>query len=509
MKEIIDLITTIISFITPSNLLIISLGSIGGIIFGCLPGLTSTMGIALLTGITYGMDPEKALLVLLGIYVGGTYGGSISAVLIGIPGTGSAAATVLDGNKLAQKGEGRTALSLATLASFVGTIFGMICLAVFAPALQSLAFKFTSVEYALLAVFGVSICGTLTAGGTPIKGWISGFLGLALACVGYEGIYSYPRFTYGVVGLASGIAIVPALIGFFGIPSVLEELSNVYKKEKIVEIKKGKNDVNVFSMLKKHLRLILTSGVIGTFVGAVPGVGEDIAAWLSYDTAKKASKNPEEFGKGSYEGVIAAETANNAAIGGAMIPLLSLAIPGSAPTAVLLGALMLHGIRPGPMLGIDNPHFVVEMCAMLILAAICMRVFGYLICQIAPKILSVPAFILMPIITALSVIGSYAINLSKFDLYSMLILGVLGYFLSVMNYPAAPAVLGLILGGMADTNLRRALMSSGGSLLPFVTRPVAIVIDLMILFSLFGQTKFIKNMVSKVLQIFSRKGEEK
>jgi len=504
LKQIIDLIMTIGSFVTPANLMIISLGSIGGIIFGCLPGLTSTMGIALLTGITYGMAPEKALLALLGIYVGGTYGGSISAVLIGIPGTGSAAATVLDGHKLAQRGEGGTALSLSTLASFVGTIFGMICLAVFTPALQSLAFKFTSVEYALLAIFGVSICGTLTAGGTPIKGWISGFLGLALACIGYEGIYSYPRFTYGMVGLASGIAIVPALIGFFGIPSVLEELSNVGGKDRIAKIKKNKNDINVFSMLKVHLRLILTSGIIGTFIGAIPGVGEDIAAWLSYDTAKKTSKNPEEFGKGSYEGVIAAETANNAAIGGAMIPLLSLAIPGSAPTAVLLGALMLHGIRPGPMLGIDNPHFVVEMCAMLILAAICMRVFGYLICQIAPKILSVPSFVLMPIITALSVIGSYAINLSKFDLYSMLVLGILGYLLHVLNYPAAPAVLGLILGSMADTNLRRALMSSGGSFLPFVTRPVAIVIDIMILISLFGQTKLVKNIIKKVLHIIKK-----
>ena len=498
MEEIGILFSSLWSLISIKNIVIVSLSSIGGILIGAMPGLTSTMGIALLSGITYGMDSDIALLVLIGIYVGGTYGGSISAILIGIPGTGSAASTVADGHALAVKGEGRLALSLATIASFIGTLFGMICLAVFAPMLQGIALKFTSAEYCLLAVFGVTICGSLTSGSEPIKGWIAGFLGLGLSCVGYEGIYSYPRFTYGIVGLFGGIAMVPALIGLFGIPSVLSELAQKDAGAKIAEVgQSGK--YSVLTMLRKYIGLVLRSGLIGTFIGAVPGVGEDIAAWLSYDFAKRTSKNPKEFGKGAYAGVIAAETANNACIGGAMIPLLSLAVPGSAPTAVLLGALMLHGIRPGPMLQFDAPNFVFEMCAMLILAAFCMRIFGWMICQVAPKLINVPVFILMPIVAALSVIGSFAINVNLFDVYIMLFVGVAGYFMAKNKYPAAPAVLGLILGPMCDENLRRFLMSTNGSFAGFVSSGISIVLLILIALSFLSQMDFAKRWLANTV----------
>ncbi len=503
MQQVITLFNALISLITIENVLILSISSVAGIIIGALPGLTATMGIALLTGLTYGLKTEIALIVLIGIYVGAIYGGSISAILIGIPGTGSAAATILDGNKLALKGEGKIALNLATVASFIGTLFGMVCLAIFTPLLQDVALNFTSVEYSLLAIFGVTICGSLTSAGEPLKGWIGGFLGLAISCIGFEGIYAYPRFTFGVVGLFGGIAMVSAMIGLFGIPSILSELAAGDTGTKVVQIDK-RQSARTGGLIKKHIGLILRSGVIGTFIGAIPGVGEDVAAWLSYDSAKKTSKNPEKFGKGAYEGVIAAETANNSAIGGAMIPLLSLAVPGSAPTAVLLGALVLHGIRPGPMLNFEFPNFIIEMVALLILASLCMRIFGYLICQVAPKILSVPTFILMPVVGVLSVIGSYAININTFDLYVMFAFGIVGYFLEKQKYPAAPIVLGIILGPMADTNIRRTLMASSGSLTPFFTRPIAIVINLMILYAILGQipavTKFTKKITKKIFQ---------
>jgi putative tricarboxylic transport membrane protein len=436
------------------------------------------------------------LLVLIGIYVGATYGGSISAVLVGIPGTGAAAATVLDGYRLALKGEARTALSLVTIVSFIGSLFGMLCLAMFTPMLQKLSLNFTSVEYVLLAIFGVTICGSLTSAGEPIKGWIAGFVGLGLSCVGYDGIYSYPRFTFGLVGLLSGIAMVPALIGLFGIPSVLEKLPGESKELCVSDVGKKTKGVGITALFKKYFGLVIQSGFLGTFIGAIPGVGEDIAAWLSYDTAKRTSKHPEEFGKGAYEGVISAETANNSAIGGAMIPLLSLGVPGSAPTAVLLGALMLHGIRPGPMLQFDSPNFILEMCALLILASFCMRVFGWLICQVAPRLLNVPVFVLMPIVAVLSVVGSYAININRFDTFTMLAIGAVGYILMKQHYPAAPVVLGLILGSMADTNLRRVLVGSRGSLLPFVNRPVAVILLIMIALSILSQISCVKKFVN-------------
>ncbi len=505
MTQIIALFTALIKFLTIKNFLLLSASSIAGIIMGALPGLSATMGIALLTGLTYGMPTEAALIVLLGIYVGAIYGGSISAILIGIPGTGSAAATVLDGHPLAKRGHGGTALSLTTIASFIGTLFGMLCLAGFTPLLQKIALNFTSAEYALLAIFGVLICGSLTAQGLPLKGWIGGFVGLAASCIGFEGIFGFPRFTFGVVGLMGGIAFVPAMIGLFGIPSILIGLSMKKNSSDIPSVGKS-HGPGIFTMLRKYFPTILRSGLIGTGVGSIPGVGEDVGAWLSYDTAKKASKHPEEFGKGSYEGLIAAETANNSAIGGALIPLLSLAIPGSAPTAVLLGALWLHGIRPGPMLTFEFPTFISEMSALLLFAAFTMRIFGWIACQFAPKIVKVPVYILMPIVGVLSIIGSYALNINTFDLYVMFVFGVIGYTFEKLNYPAAPVVLGIILGPIADTNVRRALQASGGSLEPFYTRPIALIVLLLIVYTILSQMKvtdrffgWIKSKFRKIL----------
>ena len=488
MQSFIQMLQSLIGLATPLNLLLLLASTCGGILIGALPGLSATMGIALLAGLTYTMNQDMALIVLLGIYVGGIYGGSISATLIGIPGTGSAAATTLDGYPLAKKGLGREALSTVTIASFIGTLIGMVFLAFLTPALQDLSLMFASHEYALLAVFGVTICGTLTTEGSPLKGWIAGFFGLALSCVGYEQLFSMPRFTFNNVALYSGIAFVPAMIGLFGLPNIFDNLSRNTSADSVDVSSEKKMKISILGMIRNNFAGIVRSGIIGTAIGAIPGVGEDVAAWLSYDTAKRSSKHPEEFGKGSFEGIIASETANNAAIGGALIPMLSLAIPGSPPSAVLLGALQLHGIRPGPMLTFDQPEFIPYMAALLLLASFMMRFSGWGICQIAPKILRVPFFILMPVVGVLSIIGAYALNVNMFDLTIMFVFGIIGYIFMKLTIPAAPIVLGLILGNMADANFRRALQASQGSFAPFVMRPLSVIVLLLIFFTIFSQT---------------------
>lgn len=497
MSQLLELFSYIVRLLTLKNILLMITCSFAGIIIGALPGLTASIGIAILIGLTYGVEAETAFVMLMAIYVGAIYGGSISAVLIGIPGTGSAAATVLDGHVLAKRGEGGLALTVATVASMIGTLFGMLCLAVFTPLLLKVALNFSSAEYTLLAIFGITICGSLTSAGEPIKGWIAGFIGVLISCIGFDGIYSYPRFTYGIVGLLSGIALVPAMIGLFGISSLIDSLAKGDEGDNITTINED-SKISTSGLVRNYIPLILRSGVIGSFIGAIPGVGEDVAAWLSYDTAKKTSKEPEKFGKGSYEGVIAPETANNAAIGGALIPLLSLGIPGSGPTAVLLGAFTLHGIQVGPMLSTRYPGFITWLSAVLILAAIFMRICGYLVCKVAPKILSIPMFILMPIVGVLCVIGSYAIYNNLFDVYTMFFIGLLGFLFIILKLPAAPAVLGIILSPMLDTNLRRTLTGSLGSLAPFYTRPIAIIVLVLIFFSVFSQTSIWKKFITKL-----------
>ena len=499
MSQIIQLFQNVISLFTINNILMFTLCTFAGIIVGCLPGLSASIGIALLTSLTYGTDTNTAMVMLMSIYIGAIYGGSISAVIIGIPGTGSNSATILDGYPLAKKGEGWKALTVTTIASFFGTIFGTIFLALFTPLLLKVALNFTSAEYALLAIFGLTICGSLTSAGEPIKGWIAGFIGLLISSIGFDSIYSYPRFTFGNIGLLNGINLVPAMIGLFGIPAVLNSLSNIQVDIKKTSLNKS-NSANIFTLLSKHWKLVLKSGLIGTFIGTIPGVGEDVAAWMSYDAAKKSSKEPELYGNGSYEGLIACETANNACIGGAMIPLLSLGVPGSGPCAILLGALTLHGIKTGPMLAKTNPGFIIQISAIIIVASLFMRFGGLIVSRFAPYILSIPNFILMPIIVALCVIGSYAIYVTKIDIYVMFFMGILGFVLDRLKYPAAPCVLGIILGGLLDSNLRRNLMATNGSLINFVSRPIALIVLVLILFSLLSQTKMYKKMVGKLVK---------
>lgn len=466
-----------------------------GIIVGMLPGLTATMGVALMTTLTFKMAADNAVMILVCMYIGAIYGGSRSAILLNIPGTPANAATAVDGHPLAQQGLAGRAIGIATTGSFLGSVIGMLLLALFTPLIGTFALKFQSYEFFWLAIFGIVICGNLTAPKDPLKGWIAGFLGLFVAMIGMEGIHAHVRFSFGSVQLSGGISLIPAMVGAFG----FAEIITVMKHTKFEVIKtKIERIIPRFSDIAKYWKTILRSGIIGTFIGAIPGVGEDIAAWVSYDVAKNSSKEREQFGKGSIEGLIAAETGNNACVAGAMIPVLSLAIPGSAPAAVLLAAMFIHGVRPGPLIMIEFPNFIYQVVAMVLLATVAMFVLGLSMVRPLVKVLQIPRQKLMPVVFVLCAIGSYAIDSRLFQIKIMIIFGVIGYFMREMDYPVAPMILGIILGDILDKNLRRALILSDGNLAPFFTRPICIVVFLITLFTIFSKMRWFRQLMSQI-----------
>lgn len=479
--------------LTPLTLFHVFWATLVGTVVGMLPGLTATMGIALLTGLTFGMDPKIAIIILICVYVGAITGGSRSSILMNIPGTPANAAACLDGFPLAQRGEAGPAIGLSATSSFIGTVFGIMCLAFFTPLLGQLALQFQSWEFFWLAIFGIIVCGNLTAPTDPLKGWIAGFLGLMISLVGQENIAAYPRFTFGWDQMRGGFSLIPVLVGLYGMAEVL----SVMREKLLVEIPKqvGRILPRIRDIVT-HWRHMIRSGVIGVIIGVIPGVGEDVASWVSYDFAKRASKHPEEFGKGSREGLIAAETGDNACIGGAIIPVLSLAVPGSAPAAVLLGAMWLHGVRPGPLLMIEFPNYIWEVTAMLILAACASLLISLGGVRLQVKILMIPRAVLMPIVFTLCVIGSYAINVRIFDLWVMLVFGLIGYPMRRYNYPAAPMVLGVILGDLLDVSLRRALIRTNGDITPFFTRPISIILLAITVFIIVARTTWFKRMLA-------------
>lgn len=490
MENLVTFIQSFVDLLSVNIILLMLASTALGVIIGALPGLTATMGIALLTGLTYNVPREYTFAILMGVYVGGIYGGSISAILLNIPGTASAAATALDGHQLALQGKAETAIKVTRLASIVGTLIGVLALALLAPPLTKVALEFQSAEFFMLALFGVLICGSVAAEDLSIKGWIGGLIGISIAFIRLDGVEGISRFTFGNPNLLSGISVIPAMIGFYAVPEVIKAFAE-NRKFQVSEAKDTDKTVkvNVFKEVFSKMRIIIQSAMIGLGLGALPGVGEDVAAWVAYDTARKTSKNKDKYGTGLYEGAIAPEVGNNAAIGGATIPLLTLGVPGSPPAAVLLGALILHGIRPGPMINIESPGFISEMAALILLAVFALWIVGMLLAKPMSKILKVPTVYLMPIVAALSVIGAYAIGLSKFDLVMLFIFGIVGYFFMKMKYSPAPIVLGLILGNMIDIKFRTALSANNGNMMVFLTRPISLVFFVLICFTIFNQIR--------------------
>ncbi len=485
----------LIGFMNPRNLFDVLWSTQLGIIVGMLPGLTATMGVALMTTLTFRMEASNAVLILVCMYVGAIYGGSRSAILLNIPGTPANAATAVDGYPLAKQGRAGRAIGLATTGSFIGSIIGMIMLAFFTPLIGNFALSFKSFEFTWLAIFGIVICGNLTAPKDPLKGWIAGFVGLFVAMIGMEGIHAQVRFSFGSVGLSGGIALIPAMVGVFGFAEIISVMK--FPQYEVVKTK-IERVIPRLSELLPYWKTILRSGIVGTFIGAVPGVGEDIAAWVSYDMAKRASKTPEEFGKGSVDGLIASESGNNACVAGAMIPVLSLAVPGSAPAAVLLAAMFIHGVRPGPLIMLEFPSFVFETVAMVLLASVAMVILGLSLVRLLVKVLLVPREKLMPIVFTLCIIGSFAIQSRMFDIGVTIVFGLIGFFMREMEYPMAPMVLGIILGDMLDKNLRRALILSDGAIGEFFTRPICAVLALITLFIILSRVRWFNNLMGQL-----------
>lgn len=438
-----------------------------GIIWGALPGLSTTMAMGLLIGLSAGMSQDVAICFMLGVYTGSVFGGAISAVLINIPGTPDAVPTMIEGHQLAQRGEGGQALGTAIAASFIGGGIGIVLLITLIPVLLTFALNFRSWEMFWLAVIGIMVSGSMAAGSMPLKGWIAGWLGMLVAFVGLDAIHGVPRFTFGTFALYDGISYVAVLIGLFGLAEILRTLPA--KDMPTIPSTVGR----VFPPLRRLVRLApsaVRSGVLGTVIGAIPGAGANVASFLAYDIGRRRAK-PEEkklWGKGSYDALVNAETANNANIGGSMLPTLALGIPGNAPAAALLAALTLKNVVVGPTIEIDHPGLIYFIYAALIVANCLMYVAAFALIGPCVKLFSLPRGILMPLILPVCVIGAYAVKLSMIDVWIMFAAGVAGWLFSVFRFPVAPVVLGVILAPLADENLRRSLLVFEGKSVGFV-----------------------------------------
>lgn len=441
-----------------------------GIIFGALPGLTAAMGVALLIPLTFGMPPVEAFSALLGMYCGAIYGGCITAILVGTPGTVSAAATMLEGPSLTAKGESRKALDMATVASFFGGIFRSLALVSVAPLLARAAMSFSAPEYFAVAVFGLTIVASLSEG-QMIKGLISACLGLFFATIGIDNVTGDMRNTFDIPDLFNGLALVPVLVGLFAMSQVLSTVEDVVRG---VQLKSGAISKKGLSLkdLTSNVINFLRSSVIGTIIGIIPATGVSAATFFAYSEAKRHSRTPELYGKGCLEGIAATESSNNAVCGGALIPLLTLGVPGDIVTAIMLGALMIQGLTPGPLLFVEHPVTVYGIFAAFIIANILMLICGLIAVRGANWITAIPSGVLMPIVVTLCVIGGFAVNNSTFDLLIVAIFGVLGYLMLKCRFPLPPLLLAMILEPIAEANFRRALSISHNDYAIFYTSPV-------------------------------------
>ncbi|MDC7245298.1 MAG: tripartite tricarboxylate transporter permease [Sphaerochaetaceae bacterium] len=452
-------------------------GVVLGIIIGVLPGLTATMGIALLIPLTYYVDPGIGLSLLIGLFAGGIYGGSVSAILLKTPGTPAAGATLLDGYPLAQSGHAGKAITIATISSAIGGLIGAIILSFLAPQIAKIAVKFGPPEYVLLGVYGLTMI-SYVSGGSLTRGLFAGCIGLLISTFGIDPITSVPRFTFGTLNLLTGFELLPILIGIFAMSQAIEGVRDVRTEVK-AQVKLTKIGIS----LKEFVRIlphVVKSAFIGTFVGAIPGTGTDIAAFLSYGEAKRSSKHPEEFGKGSIEGVAAPEAGNNACVNGAMIPMFTLGIPGEAATAVILGGLMVLGLQPGPLLFTEKPEVIYTVFASTITSNLIMIVLGILGARFFAKVLSLPKSVIVAFIFIFSVLGAYSMRNSMFDVLVMAMAGLLGFAFSIIKYPIPPVLLGVILGPLVESNLGRTLLISDGNLTIFFKRPISIFFILII-----------------------------
>lgn len=479
------IIEGILSVLTVKTISLIFGGTVLGILFGSIPGITVTMGVALFLPITFSMEPVEGLSLLMGLYIGGTSGGLISAVLLNIPGTPASICTCLDGAPLAQQGKAGKALGLGIVYSFLGGMFSLVVLFFISPWLAGIALNFASYEYFSIGIFSLTLVSTMS-GKSFVKGLFSALLGFSFTFIGMAPITAFPRFTFGFKQLNGGLSLLPILIGLFAVSQLFESSNKDEEEVKPVEYSIKGFGFSLKEFLSQKWNF-LRSALIGTGVGILPGLGGAICSVVAYGVAKKQSKYPEKFGTGAIDGIVASETSNNASTGGALVPLMTLGIPGDNTTAILLAGFMVHGITPGPLLFENNGVLVYGIFTALVLANIFMIISEFGGMRLFVKVLKVPKHFLLPIVLTLCVIGSYGLNNRMFDVWTMLFFGILGFGMKKFEIPSTPLLLGAILGPIIETELRRGLMRSKGSFLPFFTEPISgVILTITILVVLFS-----------------------
>lgn len=474
--------------LAPAPLIAVFLGVAIGIVFGSIPGLTAMMAIALCLPLTFGMDPVTSLSLLMGLYIGGISGGLITAILINIPGTPSSIATTFDGYPMARSGEAGRALGIGILFSFLGTLIGCVTLFLLAPPLARIALKFGAYEYFAISVFALTLVAGLS-GGNLAKGLASAAIGLLVGMIGLAPIDGYKRFTFGIGDFDAGLSLLPVLLGLFAVSEVLKEAETIGRaKSPVPPSFKLTGFFGVgWREFTSFLPNLFRSSAIGVGIGLLPGIGSGTSNLLAWMAARSASRTPEDFGKGAPGGLVASESANNAGIGAAMVPLIALGIPGDAVTALLLGGFLIHGIQPGPMLFTTNGDLVYAIFTAMTVAAFVMLLLEYFGIRLFVRILAVPKHYLLALVMVMCVVGAYAGNNRMFDVYTLLAFGMLGYGMLVFGFPFAPLILGFILGPMIEKNLRSALMSTRGEFLPFLERPVtAVFLGLAVLYVMYS-----------------------
>ncbi len=464
------------------NLLVVLIGLFLGIVVGAIPGLTSDLGIILCIPITYGMEPMTAILMLLAIYCGGTYGGSITAILINTPGTSANAATLFDGYPMAQKGQAYKALRMALFASTIGGLISAVLLLMAAPPIAKFTLLFGPAEYFSLAIFGLSVIAGVS-NESILKGLIGACIGVFVSTIGMDKISGAERFTFSNPNLMAGIDLIIALIGLFAISEIMiksaydprtdRKSASVIKKEKITK-----------DEYKRCIKPIGIGSLFGCIIGATPGTGGGLAAFVAYNQVKQTSKHPETFGKGEIEGVAVSESANNGACGATMIPMLTLGVPGDGATAILMGAFLIHGMIPGPTLFAEKGNVLYAIMFGLIIVNILMYVLGRLLIPFYTNITRLPYELLACIVLTMCIAGSYSTNNRIYDVAVIFIFGALAYFLRRMNFQLVPILLGIVLGPLAETSFRRAIVLSDGSLSIFFTRPISLAFLLIAAFSI-------------------------
>jgi putative tricarboxylic transport membrane protein len=459
----------------PVGLGLCVIGVVVGIILGALPGISSTMALAVLLPFSFGMDLDNSMLFLMAVFSASVYGGSISAILINIPGTPGAIVTQMDGYPMARKGRAGEALTYALLASTLGGIFGWLLLIGFAPLVASLALVFQSPEFAAITLFGLTMLAYASPGSTFL-GILAGVIGLILSTVGFDPTTDVSRFTYDIAPLQAGLGLIPAAVGIFGIAEVLGNIEHIGLRLKVVtEIKRI---IPPWNEMKRLWPICIRGSLIGAFVGAIPAAGSAIAVSVAYAQEKRMSKRPELFGTGIPEGIVAPESANNSCVGGALIPMITLGIPGDSMTAVLIGALLIHGLRPGPDMFLAHIDFVATVYVSLILAVIVTLALGLYGNRYFARVLQLPRPILLTAIVLLCIIGSFAVRNSMFDVVVMLGFGVAGYAMNKVGMPTAPVIFGMVLGPLLEDNIRRSLILYGDWAV-FLERPISLALVLL------------------------------